>query len=98
MTLDEAYRAAVQHHLAGRLQQANALRGLSMAAAPQVEPAVKASEVAFLDSVRNRKTRSLSLGEREQIAEIASTKPKVDLEIHSCLSCAARLTCRGPRQ
>jgi outer membrane protein OmpA-like peptidoglycan-associated protein len=31
--------------------------------------------------VRNRKTRSLSLGEREQIAEIASTKPNVDLEI-----------------
>jgi outer membrane protein OmpA-like peptidoglycan-associated protein len=56
-------------------------RGLSMAAAPQVDPVVKASEVTFLDSVRNRKTRSLSLGEREQIAEIASTKPKVDLEI-----------------
>jgi outer membrane protein OmpA-like peptidoglycan-associated protein len=31
--------------------------------------------------LRNRKTRSLSLGEREQIAEIASTKPKIDLEI-----------------
>ncbi len=56
-------------------------RGLSMVAAPQVDPAVKAKEVNFLDSVRNRKTRSLSLGEREQIAEIASTKPKVDLEI-----------------
>src|SRR3954454_23654968 len=56
-------------------------RGLSMAAAPQVDPVVKASEVTFLDRARNRKTRSLSLGEREQIAEIASTKPKVDLEI-----------------
>jgi outer membrane protein OmpA-like peptidoglycan-associated protein len=56
-------------------------RGLSMTAAPQADPAVKAKEVSFLDSVRNRKTRSLSLGEREQIAEIASTKPKVDLEI-----------------
>ena len=31
--------------------------------------------------MRNRKTRSLSLGEREEIAEIASTKPKIDLEI-----------------
>jgi len=56
-------------------------RGLSMVAAPQVDPAVKAKEVNFLDSVRNRKTRSLSLGEREQIAEIAAAKPKVDLEI-----------------
>src|SRR6185295_7149861 len=56
-------------------------RGLSIAAAPEVDPVVKAREVTFLDSVRNRKSRSLSLGEREQIAEIASTKPKVDLEI-----------------
>jgi outer membrane protein OmpA-like peptidoglycan-associated protein len=31
--------------------------------------------------VRNRKTRSLSLGEREQIAQIADAKPKIDLEI-----------------
>jgi outer membrane protein OmpA-like peptidoglycan-associated protein len=56
-------------------------RNLSMAPAPQGDPSVKAREVNFLDSVRNRKTRSLSLGEREQIAEIASTKPNVDLEI-----------------
>jgi len=56
-------------------------RSLSMTPAPQVDPSVKAREVNFLDSVRNRKTRSLSLGEREQIAEIASTKPNVDLEI-----------------
>lgn len=56
-------------------------RSLSMAPAPQVDPSVKAKEVNFLDSVRNRKTRSLSLGEREQIAEIAATKPNVDLEI-----------------
>jgi outer membrane protein OmpA-like peptidoglycan-associated protein len=56
-------------------------RGLSMAGAPQADPSVQAKEVNFLASVRNRKTRSLSLGEREQIAEIAATKPKVDLEI-----------------
>ena len=31
--------------------------------------------------MRNRNTRSLSLNEREQIAEIASAKPKIDLEI-----------------
>jgi outer membrane protein OmpA-like peptidoglycan-associated protein len=54
-------------------------RGLSTG--PQVDPAVKAKEVHFVDSVRNRKTRSLSLGEREEIAEIASTKPNIDLDI-----------------
>ena len=55
-------------------------RGLS-AGTPQVDPAAKAKENTFLASIRNRKTRSLSLGEREEIAEIASTKPKIDLEI-----------------
>ena len=56
-------------------------RGLSMAPAPQADASVQAREVNFIASVRNRKTRSLSLAEREQIAEIASTKPKIDLEI-----------------
>jgi len=55
-------------------------RGLSVGA-PQVDAAAKAKEDTFLASVRNRKTRSLSLDEREEIAEIASTKPKIDLEI-----------------
>jgi outer membrane protein OmpA-like peptidoglycan-associated protein len=46
-----------------------------------VDPAVRAREIHFVDTLRNRKTRSLSLGEREEIAEIASTKPKIDLNI-----------------
>jgi outer membrane protein OmpA-like peptidoglycan-associated protein len=59
-------------------------RGLSVVsptAAPQIDPTIQAKQVGFLASLRNRKTRSLSLGEREQIAEIAATKPKIDLEI-----------------
>jgi outer membrane protein OmpA-like peptidoglycan-associated protein len=55
-------------------------RGLSVAT-PQANPAVRANEASFLATVRNRQTRSLSLGEREQIAEIAAAKPKIDLEI-----------------
>lgn len=55
-------------------------RGLSMA--PPAEPAVNAAEGKFVDSLRNRSTRSLSLGEREQIAAIAQTKPAIDLEIN----------------
>ena len=54
-------------------------RGLSVG--PQADPAVKAKEIGFIATLRNRKTRSLSLGEREEIAEIASTKPNIDLDI-----------------
>ena len=61
------------------LQPKPLTRGLS--AGPQADPAVEAKQVRFVDTLRNRKTRSLSLGEREEIAEIASTKPKIDLEI-----------------
>ncbi len=53
----------------------------SLSVAPHVDPSVKAREISFVDSLRNRKTRSLSMGEREEIAEIASTKPKIDLNI-----------------
>jgi outer membrane protein OmpA-like peptidoglycan-associated protein len=62
------------------LQPKPLTRGLS--AAPQADPAIEARQIRFVDTLRNRKTRSLSLGEREEIAEIASTKPKIDLEIH----------------
>ena len=54
-------------------------RGLSMA--PPTDPAVGAAEGKFVDTLRNRATRSLSIGEREQIATLASDKPKIDLEI-----------------
>src|SRR3954467_16002142 len=41
-----------------------------------------ADETRFLDALRNRPTRSLSTEERDQIASIASSKPKIDLEIN----------------
>jgi outer membrane protein OmpA-like peptidoglycan-associated protein len=53
----------------------------SLSGAPQVDPAVKAREIGFVDKLRGRRTRSLSLNERTEIAEIASTKPKIDLDI-----------------
>ena len=62
------------------LKPKSATRGLSVG--PQVDTAAQAKEASFVDKLRNRKTRSLSLGERQEIAEIASTKPKIDLEIH----------------
>jgi outer membrane protein OmpA-like peptidoglycan-associated protein len=64
------------------LQPRPVTRGLSTGApAAQADPAAKAKEASFLQGLRNRKTRSLSLSEREQIAEIATTKPNIDLEI-----------------
>jgi outer membrane protein OmpA-like peptidoglycan-associated protein len=61
------------------LQPKPLTRGLSIG--PQADPALKAREIGFVDTLRNRRTRSLSINEREEIAEIASTKPKIDLEI-----------------
>ena len=63
----------------GALKPKSATRGLSVG--PQVDTAAQAKEAGFVDTLRNRKTRSLSLGERQEIAEIAATKPKIDLEI-----------------
>jgi outer membrane protein OmpA-like peptidoglycan-associated protein len=36
---------------------------------------------AFINTVRNKRTRSLSAGERERVAAIAKEKPSIDLEI-----------------
>ena len=54
-------------------------RGLSVG--PQADPAVKAKETSFLQTLRNRTTRSLSLDERDKLADYASTKSKIDLDI-----------------
>ena len=62
------------------LKPKSATRGLSPGA--QVDPAAAARETTILNKVRNRQTRSLSSGERQEIAEIAANKPKIDLEIH----------------
>ena len=53
----------------------------SMSVGPQVNTAAQTKEIGFVETLRNRKTRSLTLGERQEIAEIAATKPKIDLEI-----------------
>ncbi len=43
-------------------------------------PALNANDVAFINRIR--KTRSLSVADREQVASIAKTRPAVDLEIN----------------
>jgi outer membrane protein OmpA-like peptidoglycan-associated protein len=54
-------------------------RGLSVG--PQADPAAAAAEGKFVQTLRNRTTRSLSVSEREEIATIAKDKPNIDLEI-----------------
>ena len=61
------------------LQPKPLTRGLS--AGPQADPAARPRKSTFVKTLRNRKTRSLSTGEREEIADIAATKPNIDLDI-----------------
>jgi outer membrane protein OmpA-like peptidoglycan-associated protein len=70
---------ATEDQILAALQPKPLTRGLSFA--PQADPAAKAAEGRLIDSLRNRKTRSLSSSEREGIAEVAATKPNIDLEI-----------------
>jgi outer membrane protein OmpA-like peptidoglycan-associated protein len=53
----------------------------SLTASP-ADVARKAEETRFVDSLRNRTTRSLTTAEREQITNIAQKKPSIDLEIN----------------
>jgi outer membrane protein OmpA-like peptidoglycan-associated protein len=54
-------------------------RGLSVG--PQADPAASAEEGRFVQKIRGRSTRSLSVTEREEIATLAKDKPNIDLEI-----------------
>jgi outer membrane protein OmpA-like peptidoglycan-associated protein len=65
----------------GALKPKPVTRGLSAGPQQQVDTAAQAKEMGFVNTLRNRSTRSLSLGERQEIAELAATKPKIDLEI-----------------
>jgi outer membrane protein OmpA-like peptidoglycan-associated protein len=57
-------------------------RGLSVGPQTQTDPAAAAAEGRFVQTIRNRSTRSLSATEREEIATIVKDKPRIDLEIN----------------
>jgi outer membrane protein OmpA-like peptidoglycan-associated protein len=57
----------------------NLTRSLTTSAA---ESARNADETQFLDTLRNRTSRSLTLNEREKIATIGEDKPSIDIEIN----------------
>jgi outer membrane protein OmpA-like peptidoglycan-associated protein len=54
-------------------------RGLTTSPA---DAARNAQETKFVDSLRNRPTRSLTFAEREQITSIAKKRPSIDLEVN----------------
>lgn len=54
-------------------------RGLSVAT--PADEVVSTAQGKFIDSLRNRPTRSLSAGERDQLAEITEAQPNIDMEI-----------------
>jgi outer membrane protein OmpA-like peptidoglycan-associated protein len=76
------------------LQPKPLTRGLS--ADPQADAATRTKQANFVQGLRNRKTRSLSSSEREEIAEIATTKPNIDLEINFDYNSASISTASMP--
>jgi outer membrane protein OmpA-like peptidoglycan-associated protein len=63
-------------------KKATLTRGLSLGPqTPQADPTASAEEAKFVQTIRGRASRSLSVTEREEIATIAKTKPNIDLEI-----------------
>lgn len=54
-------------------------RSLSLGTPSQSE--VAGPDQTFIDSLRNKSTRSLSLGEREKLVEVAADKLQIDLEM-----------------
>jgi outer membrane protein OmpA-like peptidoglycan-associated protein len=54
----------------------------SLSGAPQAAVSNTSANGRFIDTLRNRPTRSLSAGEREEIASIAKDRPNIDLEIN----------------
>jgi outer membrane protein OmpA-like peptidoglycan-associated protein len=61
------------------LKPARITRGLTTSPA---DAARNAEETKFVNGLRNRPTRSLTLAEREQITSIAQKRPSIDLEVN----------------
>ena len=69
-----------QQQIIEKLKTPKLTRSLSGPAAVAPTPALSPSDLTFINRIR--KTRSLSSGDRQQVAEIARSRPTVDLEIN----------------
>jgi len=84
--------AAPQSGSAGDLSAQQIIDGLKVSktrslSAP-AQPVLTPSDLDFVKSVRG-KTRSLSMGDRDHLAEIAAKRPKIDLDINFDFDSAA---------
>ena len=81
--LAAALSLAAGSAFAGDVTAAQISEALSPKAATRsmAEPGSAGEEAAFVDTLRNRGTRSLSVAERDRVAVIAADRPKIDLEI-----------------
>jgi outer membrane protein OmpA-like peptidoglycan-associated protein len=61
------------------LKPARVTRGVPTSPA---EAARRAEEERFVDTLRNRSTRSITTEERKQIVSVTKTKPSIDLEVN----------------
>jgi outer membrane protein OmpA-like peptidoglycan-associated protein len=94
VTIGAALSVSVASALAGEVTADQIVKALvptkpvltrSLSGAPAADPeaaATAAAEGRFVQTIRNRATRSLSNTEREEIATIVKDKPKIDLEIN----------------
>jgi outer membrane protein OmpA-like peptidoglycan-associated protein len=95
VTIGAALSVSVASAFAGDVTEDQIIRALapakpvltrSLSGAPvAADPAAAANAAAegrFVQTIRNRTTRSLSNTEREEIATIVKDKPKIDLEIN----------------
>ena len=84
--------ATPQGASAGDLSAQQIIAGLKVSktrslSAP-AQPALSAIDLDFVRNVRG-KTRSLSMGDRDHLAEIAAKRPKIDLDINFDFDSAA---------
>ena len=71
----------------------NSLKAPALTRSLSVDPQ-RAADNSFINSVRNRSTRSLSMGERNQLDTIAASRPKIDWR---SISTSIRLRSAKPR-
>jgi outer membrane protein OmpA-like peptidoglycan-associated protein len=82
LSLSSGFAGAADNATEDQILRALTPKRLTRSLSGPTNDATKAAEEAkFVNQIRNRKTRSLSAGEREQIAVIAQEKPSIDLEI-----------------
>jgi outer membrane protein OmpA-like peptidoglycan-associated protein len=92
LTAGLAAIAAPQGASAGDLSAQQIIDGLKVSKTRSLSvpahPALSTSDLDFVKSVRG-KTRSLSIGDRDHLAEIAAKRPKIDLDINFDFDSAA---------